>query len=779
MLLIMRRFIVGFLVKKEKLVVLLFSVAVMIPALWPVIKGYVLLGDQSFFQLPYFNFYKQALNTGQSFLWNPLNANGFPAYASINGMFFPLHYLFFKYLPLITAFSSLFFLSSVFALFFTILFLKELGIGICASIIGGLSFVISEMYFFANITAVSYSLVFLPLLFIATLKLASFGRKVWLILSGGLVIGLAWLSIMPHFVLWIIMASTAFAIYLSFCEKSRKVLVGFILMNIIGGIIGVVQIWPTFWVAELSSRGAVIPYSQLSEHSIHLADLPRFFSPDFYNDLPVYASRDNATQGSEESLYVGAIPFLFLIASFFIRQVPFVKFFRWLFLACLVIGFKYSPFFWLITKVPILNSFRVPSRFMLLGSFASAVLVGLAVDFFINRNEFEKKSALTLLFIISASTTLITLAFIVYFRIVYVLNLPSISGKVLIPFLFLVAGYLSMKFFYESNYRKLALFVLVFFTIFDFILVFRSYSDFISLSIKENISTIDFLKDNPGKSIDLLNGEFQSFIYKNSSGGNLSDKFYLPNLFLGSNLNLLYGLESGNYYEKLLNRNTARLFGMVGVSAGEVFDEKKEIILPALEENDKLIKALKERRELFNFLGIDYIISGFDLSFLGMERVALYLVTTNIKNNMPINVAIFKNPNAKSLLYFVNKIDGFYSDDNKIFNEFSGSNFEGIFVECSVCGRNNFDGEGDIKIKEKENSFLVLETNSNTDQFLIFSENYYLGWEAYVDGSRRKIYKVNTVHMGLFLPMGKHEVVFKYRYYLPNWLNNIVKTEEI
>ena len=44
----------------------------------------------------------------------------------------------------------------------------------------------------------------------------------------------------------------------------------------------------------------------------------------------------------------------------------------------------------------------------------------------------------------------------------------------------------------------------------------------------------------------------------------------------------------------------------------------------------------------------------------------------------------------------------------------------------------------------------------------MLSDVYYPGWEAYVDGVKVKIYRVDGLIRGVFLEQGRHEVIFKY-----------------
>ncbi len=64
-------------------------------------------------------------------------------------------------------------------------------------------------------------------------------------------------------------------------------------------------------------------------------------------------------------------------------------------------------------------------------------------------------------------------------------------------------------------------------------------------------------------------------------------------------------------------------------------------------------------------------------------------------------------------------------------------------------------------LKHKPNH-LVYESNNKEDGFIVFSENYYPGWQAYVDGTPVPHAQVNYVLRGLPVSAGKHNIEFKF-----------------
>jgi len=58
---------------------------------------------------------------------------------------------------------------------------------------------------------------------------------------------------------------------------------------------------------------------------------------------------------------------------------------------------------------------------------------------------------------------------------------------------------------------------------------------------------------------------------------------------------------------------------------------------------------------------------------------------------------------------------------------------------------------------------MELQTDNATAGFLVLSEIYFRGWEAWVDGQRVSVERVNFTLRGVELSPGKHKVEFIFR----------------
>ena len=85
-------------------------------------------------------------------------------------------------------------------------------------------------------------------------------------------------------------------------------------------------------------------------------------------------------------------------------------------------------------------------------------------------------------------------------------------------------------------------------------------------------------------------------------------------------------------------------------------------------------------------------------------------------------------------------------------------------------GRNVKPGSNVI-VEEFTTDRIVLNVTAYSDTFLFSSEMYFPRWRASVDGKKTKIYQADYLFRAVFLPAGKHQVVFEYSF---SWLYYLV-----
>ncbi|MHB1134525.1 MAG: hypothetical protein ACYC4L_19300, partial [Chloroflexota bacterium] len=71
---------------------------------------------------------------------------------------------------------------------------------------------------------------------------------------------------------------------------------------------------------------------------------------------------------------------------------------------------------------------------------------------------------------------------------------------------------------------------------------------------------------------------------------------------------------------------------------------------------------------------------------------------------------------------------------------------------------------------------IVLRASLSAPGYLVLSDTYYPGWQAYVGGQRLPVLRANWLYRAVELPAGQHEVEFRYEpaWLLPGWLLSVL-----
>ncbi len=86
------------------------------------------------------------------------------------------------------------------------------------------------------------------------------------------------------------------------------------------------------------------------------------------------------------------------------------------------------------------------------------------------------------------------------------------------------------------------------------------------------------------------------------------------------------------------------------------------------------------------------------------------------------------------------------------------------------------DSTASIKMTSFDNDDIKYESNAAGNHVAVFSEIFYKDWEAFIDGKKVEIMKVNYVLRGLAIPAGKHNIEFKFEpsiFYISKNISNI------
>lgn len=71
-------------------------------------------------------------------------------------------------------------------------------------------------------------------------------------------------------------------------------------------------------------------------------------------------------------------------------------------------------------------------------------------------------------------------------------------------------------------------------------------------------------------------------------------------------------------------------------------------------------------------------------------------------------------------------------------------------------------GKAEVRIMNYTPNEVRLNTITSCPTLLVFCENYYPSWKAYVDGRPSKLYRADYTFRAVSLPTGRHEVIFRF-----------------
>ena len=112
----------------------------------------------------------------------------------------------------------------------------------------------------------------------------------------------------------------------------------------------------------------------------------------------------------------------------------------------------------------------------------------------------------------------------------------------------------------------------------------------------------------------------------------------------------------------------------------------------------------------------------------------------------------------------INKARYLSNEDDILFGMIGGffDPHEKVFLSDGEANLEEPMTEGSIELKDKTSTNIMLEVKTNGDSFLVVSNTYYPGWEAFVDNEKTKILLANYGFQAIKLSQGDHKVEFVY-----------------
>lgn len=152
-----------------------------------------------------------------------------------------------------------------------------------------------------------------------------------------------------------------------------------------------------------------------------------------------------------------------------------------------------------------------------------------------------------------------------------------------------------------------------------------------------------------------------------------------------------------------------------------------------------------------------------------IQKLSIYKCNTKEINNIYSSyyeddlLKIYENKNVCPLLYVPEEVKRITAED-EIYNNPLDYSLRTVSYCSEIASGFSCNPEKTFitNIRQKTNS-VTAEIVTEKQTFVNFSQNYFPGWKAYIDGNDTPIYMVNGLIQGIEVPVGIHEIKFVYK----------------
>lgn len=126
------------------------------------------------------------------------------------------------------------------------------------------------------------------------------------------------------------------------------------------------------------------------------------------------------------------------------------------------------------------------------------------------------------------------------------------------------------------------------------------------------------------------------------------------------------------------------------------------------------------------------------------------------------NRKIYENVIAKPIIYTPQRVQNIDSFDS-IYNNQLNYDLADVAYVINAKDRVLNPQNVNIDVQNMTNNTVTAKVSAKEESFINFSQNYYPGWKAYVNGNETPIFLVNGLIQGINIPKGKSTVVFHFQ----------------
>ncbi|MBC7263481.1 MAG: YfhO family protein [Chloroflexi bacterium] len=342
------------------------------------LQGIFYFGDIYQLHYPLRVAYANALRSGTLPFWSPDIAAGYPLLAEGQlGALYPPNLLFHLLLDVPWTINATVLFHFVLASWGMYAFARALGLRRAGAYLAGIVYALSG-FLIAHLNHLNIlsCAAWLPWLFLLTRRCIR-GERWTDVLALAVLWALEFLAGHPQIALLSALAVGSYALALPAVErigKPRRGVLASASALVLGLLLAAPQLLPTYELTTLSSRAGGLDPKFFTSFSLHPAYLATLLSP-FLRGNP-YPNISVELVG-----YLGILPLALASLALPLRRDRITRYFVGLALVSLLLAFgRWNPLYAYFLRLPPLNLFRVPARYLYTFTFAGAVLAGLAAD---------------------------------------------------------------------------------------------------------------------------------------------------------------------------------------------------------------------------------------------------------------------------------------------------------------------------------------------------------------------------------------------------------------
>lgn len=685
---------------------------------------------------PWKEFAVNSIASGALPLWNPHNFSGTPFLANFqSAVFYPFNVLLLL-LGNVIGWTFYIILQPILAAIFTFLFLRENKFSKESSLFGSVVFAFSSfLIVWLEYGNLGHALLWLPLvLFLIDKNL----KKITPMSSFFLILALTMTILAGYIQITIFLFIFSFSYLLFKCWNARK-LIRFLPFFTIPLLLSSIQLLSTYEIFSQSAR-SIYTKEAISNLLIPVYHMATTFVPDFFGNP---TTRNYWLSGTyiERVTYIGVLPLIFIFIALFKKKTKFFWFFfSWtIFIYVLLLSTPLGIFLNSL-NIPIIGT-GVPTRIMFLYVFSASVLATYGLDSWLKdrKNNLVPVIALGIIYL---SLWAFSFSASKFFDYSWIENLNVTKKNLILPTLifFLSVSTLLLG----RRFKKIFVFILLI-LVFDLFYFFHKITPF-------SPSVFFYPETSIMKQLNLIQGIDRSWGY--GAG------------YLETNFQTHEKIFSTDGYDPLIIKNYAEL--VASAKEGKFLEAtpRSDVNLP---QGIGSLRDNENRKKLLDLLGTKYIV--FKDELLGEDlRPNNYLFPTDLYKlkwqKSPWQ--IYENLSVMPRFFLTEKYVVVKNKEQfaKIFYK-EDFDLKTLILSEPPNVKLVKDDSAKVILLSYQPNKIEFETSTKKNQLLFLSDNYFSGWNAFVDGKEAKILKADYSFRAIIVPEGKHKIVLNF---LPNSL---------